>query len=94
MTLTYFTEEESVKHPRYAMIYQLYGTYLLAVKEHDRSIEYAYKATDIFDKMGLFRDAAESLQVAVEAYAELGRVAEAFENQRRVSDLLRRSQDN
>jgi HTH-type transcriptional regulator, quorum sensing regulator NprR len=76
------------------MTYQVYAQYLLVVKDYGKAIEFAYKATDIFDKMGLFRDAAESLQVAVEVHAELGRVNKAFETQRRVSDLLRRSQDN
>lgn len=92
--LSMFTKEESRKNPRYAFTYQIYAKYLLHVKKFHECIEYSFESTDIFDKMGLLSDAAESMQLSAESYAGIGRLDKAYEIQRKVSDLLRQSKDN
>ncbi|MFD2170161.1 helix-turn-helix domain-containing protein [Tumebacillus lipolyticus] len=87
-------ENQSYNHLCYPILFQVHATYLLHVKDFEKCIDYSFKSTDIFDKMGLSNDAAESLQLSAEAFEKLGMFDKAYHLQRKVCDLLRQAKDN
>lgn len=73
---------------RFAYIYRTAATFMLKVKRTDESIEYAFKSANIFDKMGIEREAANSLRIAVDAYQSMGHVEKALSISQQVIEKL------
>ena len=88
-----FSEHEAGKFPQYAYVYQVYSKYLLAINDFEKCIRFSSVSSDIFDKMDLERDAADSLQLSVDAYRSLGQFEHALDLADAVNNLLRRSKD-
>lgn len=82
---------ESSRNPRYAFIYRVQAQYLCMAEKFVESIEFSSKSTDLFDKMGMEREAADSLEISVQAYRQLGDLEKVIETYERVTRLLRGS---
>lgn len=86
--LSLFSEDVAYKDFRFAYIYRTNANYRLKIKEYDKAIEYAFKSADIFGKMGIERESANSLRIAVEAYQMLGHLSEALKTSQKVIEML------
>lgn len=86
-----FTEREVAGSLHFVHVYQSFAEYLCKIKQYDKSIQYSYMASDLFDKMGFVKDAAESLSTAVNAYRDQGMFEQALEVSDQVCNMLRRA---
>lgn len=93
IALGLFNEEDSFQHPHYAFVFQVYARYWLAVNEFEKCVQYAYLSSDIFGRMGLEQESAESLQLTVDAYRSMGQYVQALDMADRVNQLLRHSKE-
>ncbi|MCX7569979.1 tetratricopeptide repeat protein [Tumebacillus sp. DT12] len=89
--LTLFTEKEASSCLHFVHVYQSFAEYLCEIKQYEKSIQYSYLASDLFDKMGFIKDAAESLSTAVNAFRYQGMFEQALEVSDRVCNMLRRA---
>lgn len=92
-SLSLFNEESGGKNPRYAYAYFVYAKFLLKTNMFSDCVHFSYKASDFFDKMGLERDAAETLKVSSEAYRLQGMFEQADKVSQRIIELLSRSNE-
>lgn len=88
-----FIFEDTLVDPKYAYVYRIQARYLLAVGLSEESIEFSFKSSELFDRMGMAREAADSLELSIDAYRSLGKVDQALDISVRVSQLLRNSLD-
>lgn len=79
--------------PRYVYLYQVFAKFSLCDQEFERAIEYSLLASKWYERLGLQRESADSLQICAEAYRRLGSVEEAFVALEKVADALRRAQE-
>ncbi|KEO84965.1 helix-turn-helix domain-containing protein [Tumebacillus flagellatus] len=77
----------------YAFYYKVLARSLYAKEKYGEAIETSFNSSKLFGKIGVKRDEADSLEIAVDAYLKLGDSNEAIQLSRRISDLLRHSLD-
>ena len=82
------SDEENMSDSKYPYIYRVVSSYHLKVKEYNECLEWSFKSSELFGKMGLEKERADSLSVAVEAYKGLGDVHAALEISERVTKIL------
>jgi len=81
-------EDRSHTDPKFPYIYRVEAMYNLNIKEFHKTIESAFKSSELFGKMGLEKERASSLEVIVTAYKGLGDVHAALEVSERVTKIL------
>lgn len=77
-----------------AYYYMVWASLLYSKQSYDEAIATAFNSSKLFGKMGIKRDEADSLEVAVDSYLKLGQPDEAIQLSRHISDLLRQSLDS
>ncbi|MFD2170056.1 helix-turn-helix domain-containing protein [Tumebacillus lipolyticus] len=87
--LDLFTRDEAEGEAKYAYVYRVFSNYLIDIKEYAMSIEYSVISSEIFGKMGLEKESADSLEAAVIAYKAQGNLAQALEFSEKRNRLLR-----
>lgn len=92
--LSLFNLDQAGEHLEYVTAVHAYAEYLLHVKDFAACIDFAYKASSLFDSMGFGRDAADSLKLAMKAYREQGLFEQALGVAEEVNELLQRSLNN
>lgn len=92
--MSLFNIEQAGDHLEYVTAVHAYAEYLLQVNDLTACIEFAYKASSLFDSMGLGRDAADSLKLAIQAYREQGLFELALGVAEEVNEILQRPLNN
>lgn len=80
--------------PKFAFIYQVQALYFLAMDIYEQAIESSFISSELFGKMGIDRETADALEIAIEAFEKSGRKDEALALGKKARDLLRCSLDN
>jgi transcriptional regulator with XRE-family HTH domain len=62
----------------------------MSKKNLQNSISHSLKSSELYANMKMYSESAESLQIAAEAYSQLGKFQEAYEVLTRVNKLLRK----
>ena len=78
----------------YAFYYKVLAKTHFKKREYTEAIEMSFNSSALFGKMSLKRDEADSLEIALDSYHELGDSNEVFRLSKRVSELLRHSLDS
>ncbi|WP_172844392.1 tetratricopeptide repeat protein [Tumebacillus algifaecis] len=86
-------DHDAESDPRLVYAYQVNAKYLLEVNDFEKCVEYSFKSSELFDRMGLERDAADSLSLSAKAYHGQGKIDQAYEISQRVNEKLCRLQD-
>lgn len=89
-----FTEEMAMCEPKLTYVYHVYATYFLSKGDYEESISFAHQASENFCKMGLEKDTAESLKVAIHAYRKQESKDQLLETLDKLTDVLCRAGDN
>ncbi|PWK15579.1 helix-turn-helix transcriptional regulator [Tumebacillus permanentifrigoris] len=74
--------------PESGECYKVYAKYFYELEQYQNSIHYALKSSDIFDRMKLLRDQVEALQIAADAYDQLGETRKANEILKQCNQIL------
>ncbi|WP_198299655.1 helix-turn-helix transcriptional regulator [Tumebacillus avium] len=77
----------------YAFYYRVLARSLYTIGKYSEAIEMSFNSSELYGKIGVKRDEADSLEIAVDSYLKLGDTNEAIQLSRRISDLLRYSLD-
>ncbi|WP_157721913.1 tetratricopeptide repeat protein [Tumebacillus avium] len=83
--MTNFSLEQT---PESAECFRVYAIYFFLRKEYTASIEYALKAANSFDTMGLIKDQADAMKIVVDCYQQLGDLEQALLLERQRNNLL------
>ena len=78
----------------YAFYYKMLAKTLFKKRQYTEAIEMSFNSSALFGKMSMKRDEADSLEIAVDSYHELGDSNEAMKLSKRVIELLRHSLDS
>ncbi|MBL0386923.1 tetratricopeptide repeat protein [Tumebacillus sp. ITR2] len=77
----------------YAFYYRVLARSLYAKGKFSEAIEMSFNSSERYGKIGVKRDEADALEIAVDSYLKLGDSDAAIQLSRRISDLLRYSLD-
>jgi tetratricopeptide (TPR) repeat protein len=77
----------------YAYYYKVLARSFYTKQNYDEAIAMSFNSSKLFGKIGVKREEADSLEIAVDSYLKLGDSNEAIRLSRRISDLLRHSLD-
>lgn len=80
---------ETPNHPIIPFYHQTMSETSYRYKRFDDAVHFGQKSFMVFDKIGMYSDAADSLQVVADSFSELGNYKKANEIQRSVIELLR-----
>ncbi|KEO84399.1 helix-turn-helix domain-containing protein [Tumebacillus flagellatus] len=87
-------EETSMQaDPRYVYAFQVFAKYSYQTKDYAQAIEYSLQASEQYERMGLQRDSADTLQICVLAYRAQGNLNKAFNMLMKANESLQRSQE-
>ncbi|MGZ8888878.1 MAG: tetratricopeptide repeat protein [Halobacteriota archaeon] len=84
-------EHQSIHEAMYAAILHVQAKYFFVIEKYEDSIESSYKSANLFDKIGMGREAADSLEIGFKTCRKLGRTDEAMDLSERIFTLLRGS---
>jgi transcriptional regulator with XRE-family HTH domain len=87
----YVSAEYAGECPEFAYVYQVKAKYHLQLEEYERCLQDAFRAAELFSRMELDKEKADSLEVAVTAYRKQGKLEEALAVSEEVRSLLKRS---
>ncbi|PWK07012.1 helix-turn-helix domain-containing protein [Tumebacillus permanentifrigoris] len=90
-----YAEEKSLKvnyenSHRIAYLHRCKALNEMSKNNFQNSISQSLKSSELYANMKMYSESAESLQIAAEAYSQLGKFQEAYEVLTRVNKLLRR----
>ncbi|MBL0386063.1 helix-turn-helix domain-containing protein [Tumebacillus sp. ITR2] len=88
-----FPSEDYATSTNNAYLFRVNAKCLLRTGAYEKSLEYSFKSSGFYSKMGVQREAADSLEIAVHAYELLGDKDKALELGKQVRDMLRDSLD-
>lgn len=75
---------------RIAYLHRCKSLYEMSKKNYQNTISQSLKSSELYAKIGMYSESAESLQLSAEAYSHMGRFQEAYEVLIRVNKLLRK----
>lgn len=88
-----FPSEDYANSTNNAYLFRVKANYLVQSGAYEESVENSFKSSEFYSKMGLQREAADSLEIAAQAYELLGEKDKALELGKQVRDMLRASFD-
>ena len=88
VALGLISDEKMQLDPKFPYIIRAHALFQLDVKEYAKSIESAFKSSELFGKIGLEKECASSLEIAVKGYKGLGDVHAALDVSERVTKIL------
>lgn len=74
-----------------AFIYRVRAKFLLHVKQYSECIEKSLESIQLYDKIGLERESAETMELIVKSYEEQGAIEKALATSKRMYEILRSS---
>ena len=88
-----FPSKDYANSTNNAYLFRVKAKCLVQTGAYEKSVEFSFKSSKFYSKMGVQREAADSLEIAVQAYKLLGEKDKALELGEQVRDMLRDSLD-
>ncbi|WP_198299649.1 tetratricopeptide repeat protein [Tumebacillus avium] len=79
-------------HPSTGELYKYFGQYYYETGNYSKSIYYASKSFEIFDRIGFIRDQIQAMKISTDAYQRLGQFDKAFVLERQRCELFEKLQ--